>query len=76
MVEMYLCPSYYDDDGVLQDCKCGRCDEQLSNCCGAAMDGEPSNNSSDTVEGRCSDCKEMAEFGNQASELYELCKEV
>ena len=39
------------------------------------MAGEPSNNFTDaTLEGRCSDCKEMAEFGetatdtNQASE--------
>lgn len=27
MVEMYQCPSYYDDDGVLQDCECGKCDK-------------------------------------------------
>ena len=66
MVEMYQCPSYYDDDGVLQDCECGMCDEKLSNCCSAGMDGEPSNNSSDVVEGRCSDCKEMASFGGKA----------
>jgi len=69
MVEMYQCPSYYDDDGVLQDCKCGRCDEQISNCCGAAMDGEPSNLTmigSDAVEGRCGDCKEMASFSGKA----------
>lgn len=39
--------------------------ELLSNCCGAPMDGEPSNNSSGTVEGRCNDCKEMAEFGGE-----------
>jgi len=43
--------------------------EVLSNCCGASMAGEPSNNfTNTTLEGRCSDCKEMAEFGNQASE--------
>ena len=23
LVEVYLCPSYIDDDGVLRDCKCG-----------------------------------------------------
>lgn len=41
-------------------------EEPLSNCCSAPMDGEPSNNSSDVVEGRCSDCKEMAEFTDEA----------
>lgn len=24
-IEMYQCPSYYDDDRVLQNCKCGKC---------------------------------------------------
>jgi hypothetical protein len=24
-IEMYQCPSYYDDDRILQDCKCGKC---------------------------------------------------
>lgn len=28
MVETFLCPSYYDDQGVLQDCKCGKCEER------------------------------------------------
>ena len=23
--EQYACPSYYDDDGHLQDCLCGKC---------------------------------------------------
>lgn len=23
--EQYLCPSYFDDDGILQDCSCGKC---------------------------------------------------
>jgi len=25
MTEQYLCPSYYDDDGILRDCTCGKC---------------------------------------------------
>jgi len=25
-VETYQCPSYYDDDNVLQDCTCGKCE--------------------------------------------------
>jgi len=44
-------------------------EEQLSNCCGAPMQGEPSNLTmigSDRVEGRCSDCKEMADFNGEA----------
>lgn len=29
LMEVYLCPSYIDDDGVLQDCKCGgKCNER------------------------------------------------
>lgn len=24
-IEMYQCPSYYDDDRILQDCKSGKC---------------------------------------------------
>jgi len=39
--------------------------EQLSNCCGATMQGEPSNLTainSGRIEGRCSDCKEMSDF--------------
>lgn len=24
-MEQYKCPSYYDDDGLLRDCKCGKC---------------------------------------------------
>jgi hypothetical protein len=39
--------------------------EQLSNCCGFTMQGEPSNLTSimsGRVEGRCSDCKEMSGF--------------
>ena len=36
---------------------------ELSNCCGANMQGEPSNNQSTGVlEGRCSYCKEMSSF--------------
>lgn len=27
MTEQYKCQSYYDDDNVLQDCTCGKCDE-------------------------------------------------
>ena len=23
VVEVYLCPSYIDDDGILQNCECG-----------------------------------------------------
>lgn len=23
--EMYKCPSYYDNDNILQDCECGEC---------------------------------------------------
>lgn len=26
MVDMFRCPSYYDDDGVLRDCQCGKCE--------------------------------------------------
>jgi len=28
--DQYLCQSYYDDAGVLQDCSCGKCGEQLT----------------------------------------------
>jgi len=38
---------------------------ELSNCCDALMQGEPSNNfmsGSEEIEGRCADCKEMAVF--------------
>ena len=24
-VEQYKCPSYFDDNNILQDCKCGKC---------------------------------------------------
>lgn len=26
--DMYKCPSYYDDDGVMKDCSCGRCENE------------------------------------------------
>lgn len=26
VVEQYACPSYFDDDNVLQSCECGRCE--------------------------------------------------
>lgn len=25
-IEQYKCQSYYDDEGILQDCTCGKCD--------------------------------------------------
>lgn len=25
MIEQYKCPSWADDDGVIQDCECGKC---------------------------------------------------
>lgn len=28
-IPMFLCPSYVDDDNVLQDCKCGKCAKSL-----------------------------------------------
>lgn len=37
--------------------------EELSNCCGANMQGQPNNNQfTGVLEGRCSDCKEMSSF--------------
>ena len=29
MTEQYACPSYYDDNGLLQDCTCGKCAEPI-----------------------------------------------
>lgn len=29
--DQYTCPSYYDDEGVLRDCECGRCGDQPDN---------------------------------------------
>ena len=26
----YLCPSYYDDDHILRDCKCGHCLDEIT----------------------------------------------
>lgn len=26
MIEQYKCPSWADDDGEVQDCRCGKCD--------------------------------------------------
>ena len=52
--------------------------EQLSNCCGATMQGEPSNLLNEGhIEGRCSDCKEMSNFTtsifiNQIKSVYPL----
>ena len=28
MTKQYKCPSYYDDDGVLRDCTCGKCSKE------------------------------------------------
>ncbi len=42
--------------------------EELSNCCGANMQGEPVNrwmHDDDIIEGRCADCKEMATFDGE-----------
>lgn len=30
MTEMYLCPSYYDDNNILQDCECGKCEKAIA----------------------------------------------
>ena len=30
IVPQYKCQSYYDDNGVLKDCKCGKCDAHLN----------------------------------------------
>ena len=30
MIEMFMCPSYYDDDRVLIDCECGRCVRRIN----------------------------------------------
>ena len=29
--EMYQCQSYYDDENVLRDCTCGKCDTTIKN---------------------------------------------
>lgn len=44
--------------------------ELVSNCCDATMQGEPSNNwlTPEHIEGRCSDCKEMAVFNSEDEE--------
>jgi hypothetical protein len=60
---MYQCPSYYNDDNELVDCKCERCaevmkDDNTNYCC-----GEP------PVGGRCPVCFEGLEETNNSIAL-------
>ena len=39
MTYQYQCPSYYDDNNVLQDCTCGKCGKAPEEDCKCELDG-------------------------------------
>ena len=61
--EQCFCQSYYDDNNILQDCTCGKCEKKeektyVTNCCSAPLRIDEEDK--DQIF-RCSACGEMAE---------------